>query len=223
MYKGMSALRMVHVDHKWKRRVKSMVSTCWRRKEFVTPSGCLRWVGQCLFQQLEEQEGRLRTWGGSKDANPIGNSRAFKILPSGACAASRSWPVVAVVSHNSPAPASPTWTDWSTLVRKKTPIGRWGRLTLHFNWMHGQAEHVQPSLVKFEIGVVFAIWYKNVLCSKYLLNFASSFACKVSRWHDSDGWLCGIWQVEWESILVFPYSNVQQFLQFLHVILELLE
>ena len=32
----MSALRMVHVDHKWKRRVRSMVSTCWRRKEFVT-------------------------------------------------------------------------------------------------------------------------------------------------------------------------------------------
>ena len=56
--------------------------------------------------------------GGSKDANPIGKSKAFKILPSGACAASRSWPVVAVVSHNSPAPASPTRTDWSTPVRK---------------------------------------------------------------------------------------------------------
>ena len=34
----MSALRTVHVDRKWKRRVKSMVSTCWRRKELVTDS-----------------------------------------------------------------------------------------------------------------------------------------------------------------------------------------
>ena len=42
MYKGMSALRMVHVDHKWKRRVKSMDSACQRRKEFVTLA--LRWT-----------------------------------------------------------------------------------------------------------------------------------------------------------------------------------
>ena len=56
--------------------------------------------------------------GGSKDASPIGNCKAFNIFPSGACAASRSWPVVAVVSHNSPAPASPTRTDWSTYVRE---------------------------------------------------------------------------------------------------------
>ena len=47
--------------------------------------------------------------GGSKDANPIWNSKAFKIFPSGAHAASRSWPVVAVVSHNSPVPALTTW------------------------------------------------------------------------------------------------------------------
>ena len=91
-----------------------------RQRWLLYPSRCLRWAGQCLFQQLEEQEGRLRTWGrGSKDANPIGNSRAFKILPSSACAASRSWLVVAVVSHNSPTPASPTQTDWSMPVRKK--------------------------------------------------------------------------------------------------------
>jgi hypothetical protein len=51
--------------------------------------------------------------GGSKDANPIGKSKAFKIFPLGALAASMSCPVVAVVSHNSPAPASPTETDWS--------------------------------------------------------------------------------------------------------------
>ena len=36
MYKGMSALRIIHVDHKWKGEVKGMVSACQRRKEFVT-------------------------------------------------------------------------------------------------------------------------------------------------------------------------------------------
>jgi hypothetical protein len=80
--------------------------------------------------------------GGSKDANPIGNSKAFKIFPSAVCAASRSWPVVAVVSHDSPAPASPTRTDWSTLVRVEVLIGSQGRCTLHLNGMHGQAEGV---------------------------------------------------------------------------------
>ena len=38
MYKGMSASRKMHVVCKWKREVKGMANTCWRRRkeEFVT-------------------------------------------------------------------------------------------------------------------------------------------------------------------------------------------